>query len=1076
MADKLSRIVFFFTTVFLLGLPAQVSNASLSGSVADSSGAGVPETRVVARNTATNIEYATVSNGEGLYVIPSLPAGEYSLTAERTGFNREIVSNLRLAVDQRARVDFQLQVGSTSESVQVTGQVNQVDMDSSTVGQVIENKRVLDLPLNGRNFSQLAALTPGTLVQGDSQFTGQPSVLVNGNRSGATGFLIDGAENFEQNAQTVQVSPSIETIQEFKVQSSTFGADSGRQAAVVSVISKSGTNQFHGNLFEFLRNRAFDARNFFSVRSEPEDRKRNQFGGTLGGPIVRNRVFFFGGYEGIRQRLATVANSLVPTAAQRRGDLSTLPAIYDPATTDRTTTARERFAGNIIPGSRLSPQALGLLEFIPLPNAPGDRYVANQVGKLTNDQVNFKLDHRVTDKDSYFARFTRDERDQNIPGAFDLVGGDMQHVTNYNAIASYTRTFSPVMLNEFRVSTSRFDLNFDTATQGLAVIDRLGITGLDARKVEGIEGLPILNVTGYGNFGDIGIRPLTQFFTTFNYADTLTWIRGSHTLRVGADLRLYRRAAFNGINARGNYSFGGAMTQNPLSPGGTGSGLADFLLGLPASAGRNYPRLRQVVHWKNLSSFVQDDWKATRRLTLNIGLRHDFSGQPYEERNRIGSFDLVNGRPIAASDEGGTIDRDALLFFTQTELDYLGVTTGESLGFPARTLRNNKWNGFAPRFGFSLDVFGTNKTVLRGGYGIFYTLVGGNLSTQNIGSVPFFRGETFTSDQRFPTLTLANAFPGSGALPVPEIFAFQQDFANSYVQEWSFNIQHQLGRDTVVEIGYVGNKGTALDITYQANQPRTPGAGAIQARRPYPKFSTIAFNTTEGYSNYHALQAKAERRFHNGLTYLAAYTFSKAILMGGQDQNPNDLRDGKGLASYDVPHRFVLSSVYELPFGKGRAMLQRGGWVNAVAGGWQVGGILQVQSGFPFTPTTGRDIANIGTTTRPNRSAQGTVDNLTIDRWFDASAFTNPAAFTYGNSGVNILRGPGSQILDLVASKNFGLGSESRYLQFRAEAFNSLNHANFGLPNANINQPAQVGRIFSAGSPRVMQLALKLFF
>lgn len=1057
-------------------LTAQLNTATVAGQITDSSGAAVPEARVVVTHVRTNVDYRSVTGTEGLYVVPNLPVGDYRVRVERDGFRAQTRSGVQLAVDQRARIDFQLQVGNVADSIQVTGEVAQVDIESSAVGQVIDNKRVVDLPLNGRNFVQLAALSPGTLVQGNSQFTGQASVLVNGNRGGATGFQIDGAENFEQNAQTVQVSPSIEMVQEFKVQSSNFGADSGRQAAIVSVVTKSGTNEFHGNLFEFFRNRVFDARNFFSRDTRAEDRKRNQFGGTLGGPIVRNRMFFFGGFEGTRQRLATVRNSLAPTTAQRAGDFHDGPQIYDPATSVRPNT-RFPFPGNRIPADRISPQAAGLLRYIPTPNSPADRYIVNQVGRLTNDQYNIKLDHRLTDKDSYSGRFTRDTRDESVPGPFPLVGGDLQNVINYNAVASYTRTISPAKLNDLRWSTSRFDLDFDTFSRGENIIDMLRIGGLEGRKREKIEGFPILNVVGYGNFGDIGIRPLQQNFTTYNITDLFTWIRGGHTIKIGGDLRLYRRAAFNGINARGNFSFNGVLTQNPARPTGTGTALADFVLGLPNSAGRNFPRLRQVVNWINLSTFIQDDWKVSKRLTLNLGVRHEFSGQPTEERNRLGSFDLKTGRPLASTGEDGKIDADAFIFFNQAELDYLGVSSGQALGFPARTLRRNIYDSFAPRFGFSYDLLGNGRTVMRGGYGIFYTLVGGNLSTQNIGSVPFFRGETFVTDPLLPTLTLANAFPGSTAMPVPEIFAFQENFKNSYVQEWSFNIQRQIDPTTVLELGYVGSKGTNLDISYQANQPRTPAAGALQARRPFVKFSTIQFNTTEGNSNFHSLQMRLERRFRQGFTYLASYTYSKTIYEAGTDQNPWSMREARSLAGWDAPHRLVVSTVYELPVGQGRRFLDQGGALNALLGGWQLGGILSLQSGSPFTPTTGRDIANVGTTTRPDRLGAGTVEQPNIDRWFDANAFANPAAFTYGNSGVNILRGPGSQNMDAILSKSFQLGGkESRYLQYRFEAFNVFNHTNFGNPNGNINQPAQVGRIFSAGAPRILQMALKLYF
>ncbi len=1055
------------------GILAQT--AQITGRVTDSSGGVIQGVAIKVTHIDTGIQRDAGSNEDGYFTVPLLQPGNYRITAEMAGFKTVSRTGIQLNVDQVARIDLVLEVGEVTERIEVSATAPLLDSETSAVGQVIDNKRVVELPLNGRNFIQLATLSPGAITRGSSQFTSEPEVNINGNRGGAAGFLIDGSENYEQNAQTVMISPSIETIQEFKVQSGTFSAADGRQAGIVSVVTKNGTNQFRGNVFEFLRNEALDARNFFNPDRDPEPLKRNQFGATLGGPVLKERLFFFAAYEGIRERRGTVRNSLVPNLAQRAGNLAGLPPVFDPATTNVTNRTRQRFPSDVIPTHRLNASALKLLEYIPLPNAPGDRFITSHTDQIRVDQYNIRVDHKVSERDSYFVRYTHNHRFSQLPGPFPVVGGDDQGVFSGNGILSYTRIFSPARLNEFRFTASRFNLDFDTFSRDLKIIDTLGISGLEGRKRESIEGFPILNVTGYGNFGDIGIRPLQQRFNTFNWIDTLTWIKGTHTFRTGFDIRRFQRAAFNGINARGNFSFTGTLTQDPSRPGGTGSGLADFLLGLPNSAGRNFPRLRQQIFWTNLSSFVQDDWKISRKLTLNLGLRHEFNGQPLEKFNRIGSFDFTVGKPTSACNAGGEIRQDAFIFFTQSELDFLGVTCGEQLGFPGRTLRQNQYRSFAPRVGLAYDPWGTGRTVFRGGYGVFYTLVGGNLSTQNIGSVPFFRGETFVADPLVPTLTLNNAFPaGPSALPVPEIFAFEKDFKDGYVEEWSFNVQRQLGHHMVLEVGYVGNKGTHLDMAYQANQP-LPGSGAIQPRRPYPKFSTIQFNTTVGYSNYHALQARLERRFAQGLTFLAAYSHSKAIGMTEQSQNPRNLNAGKGLAPFDIPRRFVMSTVYELPFGKGRRWLKPGGWVGRIGGDWQLGAILSLQSGLPFTPTTGRDIANVGTTTLPDRLGSGKIENPSIDRWFDASAFANPVPFTFGTSGVNILRADGFQNLDLSLSKNLYLG-ESRYVQIRSEFFNAFNHPNFGAPSANINQPAQVGRVFSASDPRIIQLALKVFF
>ncbi|MCI0622594.1 MAG: carboxypeptidase-like regulatory domain-containing protein, partial [Acidobacteria bacterium] len=448
MKSKLSCIALLtFSALILRAQLSFAQTAEITGRIMDSSGAVIPDVAVTVTNVETGIKRNTASGGEGYYTVPLLQPAEYKVAVQKPGFKTLTRANIKLVIGQVARVDFTLELGELTQTVEVTTEAPLVDRDTSAVGQVIDSKRILELPLNGRNFVQLTALTPGTLLGATDSNTAQPYLYVNGNRNGDSGFQVDGADNFDQNQGTVHTSLSLEAVQEFKVQSSTFSADSGRQAAIVSVVTKSGTNQFRGNVFEFVRNKVFDARNFFSPSSEPEDLKRNQFGGTLGGPIIRDRLFFFGSYEGTRQRLASLQNNLVPSQDQRRGSMVGLPALYDPATTDPVTRQRQPFQGNIIPASRLDPIATALLDNIPLPNSPGDRYILTTAEKLTDNQYNLRTDYKATEKDSLFFRFTQDHRTQENPGPFGtIVGGKQDDVLSINGVLSYTRLFSPTKI------------------------------------------------------------------------------------------------------------------------------------------------------------------------------------------------------------------------------------------------------------------------------------------------------------------------------------------------------------------------------------------------------------------------------------------------------------------------------------------------------------------------------------------------------------------------------------------------------------------------------------------------------
>lgn len=1063
-----------FTSLLLLGsMCVAAPTGTILGTVRDQSGASVSGAQVMIRSTLTNQSRSTSTDDRGNYIATALPLGAYLIEVTYTGFKSATAGEITLQVDQQARIDFTLEVGDASTKVQVSDIVSLVSTDTSSVGQVIDNKKIVDLPLNGRNFTQLAALTPGALttqVTGTSApLTGSTTVQVSGSQYMKTEFLFDGISSQEQGLDGIQFLPSVDAVAEFKVQSNSFAAEYGRGAAIINATIKSGTNEFHGVLFEFLRNDKLDARNFFSPSRGVF--KQNQFGGTLGGPIVRNRVFFFGNYEGMRLRRGLTRNTLVPSAQWRAGDFSSLPTqLRDPL-------SQAPIPGNRIPQSSISPTSVNLLQFVPLPNSPSGtfQYLANRA--VDGDQGNGRIDAQITEKDSIFLRYSRNVQTDVIPGTLPTSGTLDLDSRAHNAGLGYTRLFSPNLLNEVRLGYTH--LSTVGLPQGLGTnyTTQSGIRGFEETSSQ-FPGFPNIAVTGFGTLlATLNFRPAIAPFDTKQVIEHLTFTKGRHTSKFGVDYRRFHYVEENsGTASRGNFNYGGAYS---------GNGFADFLLGYPNNGQRSYPTNHFGLSDTQVHFFAQDDFKVTPKLTINIGVRYELNSIPKADLAQSSTFDFSTGKIVVSTLPNGQIN-----LTTQQVADVAyslyrdRIVTAAEAGYP-NDLQENSRKQFAPRFGFAYRPFDNNMTVIRGGYGIFYLLQrANNLASYQIQNTPFSLDELKDNTTPIPTLNTTNFFEAPFGLGFPRIATLQRKLDPPYMQQWNLALQRQLTGTMALDVAYVANKGNKLEQRYTSNYA-LPGPGNVQSRRPFPQFGAGTQFANIANSIYHSLQVKLEKRMSAGFSVLSAYTWSKLIddsNIGSQlasVQDPLNFRLERGLGNFDVTHRLVTSFNYEVPFGKGRRF---GGATsaisNAVLGGWQIGGIVQFQSGFPFTPLLGApDPANVGRqyARRPDRVASGEIDDWTVERYFDIGAFRTPQPFTIGNSGRNILRGPGIANWDLSFMKN-AYFTERTYLQLRWEMFNAFNTPQFLNPDTTVDPGGPGGRILSARDPRIMQVALKLYF
>jgi Carboxypeptidase regulatory-like domain/TonB dependent receptor-like, beta-barrel len=1093
---KLTRVVRMLTVIVWLsggGLVAAAQTAQLTGRVTDDRGAVVPDVSITVIQVQTGTKRETTSNEEGYFSVPLLPPGQYQLRAVREGFKAVTRSDITLEISQVARLDIKLDVGQLIEVTEVTGSAAAIETDTSALGNVRTQKAISELPINSRNFTMLVQLSAGavptsTQASGALPITakrGVPITSVNGQRPEDNNLMIEGINISENhNGLGIILYPPLDALQEFKVQSNSMDAQYGRAGgAAISVLYKSGGRNFHGNLFEFHRNSVFDAKGFFDPRDQDNPKFiLNQFGATLGGPVLlprfnrnRDKTFFFFAWESMRNRQAQTAVSTVPTEAFRRGDFSAHPnRIFDPQTTQPqgNTFTRTQFPGNVIPPNQLDPVGLNIVALYPLPNLPGiaNNYVFNPVREVDGNNYDFKLDQNINANHTLNFRYSHGNTESFEPGSLPAPAVGVGSPTGTNKsphnqfVAGWNYTLAANLINEMKFGFTRLNLSQLNLNFGRDLSSEVGIPGANTGAALN-SGLSILNIAGFRPLGENGFTPAVIVSENWQFNDNFFFVLGRHSMKVGVEAQRRRYNAFQSSSARGTLNFGTGFTSNPTSPAGTGIGLADLLLGLPGSGDIQIITGTRGFRRTEAGLYFQDDYKISPRLTLNLGVRYEqFAGWPWTEvGDRMSQFSPSRGVIVAVG----------------------------SPDVPWRSGVRPDRNNVSPRAGLAWQIF--SQTVIRTAYGVFYNAPPLDI-TRNLASNPPYVGRFAFTNNQFDLAGARRASQGFSREIVAAdaaLNAIDFNLRTPYTQQWNLNVQQVLPSSTTLTVAYVGTKGTKLVTRPNINQAR-PGLGAVASRRPYPQFNDISYWSSQASSIYHGLQVTADKRYANGLSFLASYTWAHAIDnatdLFGSPQNVLDLAADRGNSAFDIRHRFVYSFNYDLPFGGGRRWLRDArGVVQAFVGGWQVNGIVQLYSGFPFTVTTAVNTLNGSGAQRahvvPGCKAALSGDERTLALWFNTSCFTTPPPFTFGNAGRNTLFGPGTKQFDLSLFKNFQLGvDKARYLQFRAEMFNAFNTPQFNNPNSNVGAPG-AGSITSAGSivtfqrtPRQIQFALKLYY
>lgn len=1060
---------------------SQVQAGRIVGTIFDTQHASIPGAAVKVTNNATNVTRTVTTDSSGHYVLTPVEPGIYTVSATRVGFQTSIQSNVQVTVGEAVSVDLTLSVGAVTTQVQVTAAAPLLQTGSGSLSQVISSNQIGNMPLNGRNFTELARLAPGTVLlppTGNTEAV-RPEVQNGNDISGVAGnyttFLLDGVDITEEHQGGTWIVTPLDALQEFTVQQSNYSAEDPGAGPAFNTTTKSGTNRFHGDVYEYIRNDDFDARNFFATRTEPF--KQNQFGGALGGPIQKNKMFFFGAYEGQTQRQGLVSVAIVPTAAQRNGNFSApgLNKIYNPLTTTATG-ARTQFPGNVIPSTMLSQQAIFFNKYIPLPNFPDGTYHFTPVQGYNYTRLMFRVDRQFTEATRFFIRYSQNNNSEdnglvNPVTAFPALGKTPLSGDAYDGVIALTSALTPNLVEQMRLGAMFGDYR-STAYfqgQGASLMQQAGILGIAALQNPATSSIPQFAFSGYTGFSGMAYdgRPKFQDRWAYDLNDNLTWVKGRHTLKFG--VRVYfRKILFTDSRTQnGAFNYNGVMTQDPSAPSGTGDAFADWMLGYPSSVTRSNPATWWGGYGWSYAPFAQDDWNVTPRLTLNLGLRYERTPWLTPFRGQGATFVPGQAKPIIVSSSTDQINLRAqpaapLGFKLYGNL----MQTTHQAGLPI-TVTSNDNVQFGPRLGFAWRT-PSSKIVIRGGYGIFFAPERTD-NQLNFNYLPYDLSETINAlINVVPTRTTADFFQGQSfgsgisaaswsPLPVHDKF-------NSY-DHWNFGVENQLTRNTVLGITYVGTRGQHIVGTLNINNP-PPGPGNVQARRPFQNFGSINYTINNGSSIYNALQVRLQQRVSRGLSYLASYTWSKSITTAEAVAAGGDGFMERALSTFDVPQLFNLSGTYALPFAKHSRFL----------GGWQLSGLFNYRSGLPFTPTVSRDVANIGVSNqRPNVIGPCELPNRSLNDWFNAKAFTVPAQYTYGNARANICRADDALETDISGFKTFAV-TESTNLQFRADIFNLPNSAYFNAPSGVVDTKSGTKVTSTSNSPRQIQLSLTFSF
>jgi hypothetical protein len=1091
----------FSLTLILLSQPSavgQTDTSSLSGRVTDPNSSVVVSAEIRLHNQATGAERRVASDARGEYVFTLIPPGRYDVEASAPGFRTFRDAGFLIDVAAPAHLDIALQVGAVSESVEVKAEVSMLNADTAAQGTVIGDEKIESLPLNGRQFIDLALLSPNVNAGGRSVQQNQVRLnqgggfSASGNRTNNNGFLLDGISNLDLDYMSLSLTPILDTIAEFQVQTAQLTAEYGHSAgAQINVVTKSGSNEIHGDAWEFVRNRVFDSRPFNLASALPKF-QRNQFGATAGGPIRKNKLFVFGGYERLtfRQAAGNLTTVTVPTPLERQGNFSASNTIiYDALASPRTA-----FPNDTIPQNRLNPTALIAINAVPAANIPGsiNQYTnSSEVLSQNSNNYSIRADYNLSQTVTLFGRYAAAREDDVTPGntpGYSALG----YALPQNAVFGATAVISTRIVNEFRTGLNRMDYGSGVPEPFFNV---------NGQQMH----LPYFKLTSYAQMGGQGGGASHVRDNTFQVYDNVTWQRDRHLIKAGVEFMFLEYVPINFPNTYGTYQFSSGQSAKSSATDGTGSPLASFLLGYSSTASQSLGNGRLDGHQPILSAYIQDRFRVTPALSLDLGLRYEIAPPLYDTHSQTMGLDFSRVPTAQAIFASGQTGIHEPTFFVCGQV-----------GYPKGCAFTDK-NNLAPRFGLAWQA--DPKTVFRAGAGIYYSLTDFSSISRLTNSLPANIAQTLTSTSFAPTYQGYNILPPSvsiGPSTSVNLYSLDPNQRTSYAMQMSSSLQRQIGHNGVVEVGYTGTLGLKLQVNIQVSNA-LPGSTAVAGRRPYvgavfapgtvfPPYinvtgtsvagGTIAILPNEAQGNYHALYLRGERRFSNGFSFLSSFTFAKAITNAPQfrnaggatgtenspPQNSYNLAAERGLASFSAKFRWVNTVVYRLPFGHGERWLSSGA-ASAILGGWQISSIVSLQTGFPSTINLTGDTAGIGggsggilirANPVPGQNAELPGEQRSTGQWFNVKAFVQPPAYQFGVLGRNTFIGPGLFNIDSTFSKRFRLNDRFS-LEIRAEAFNLLNAANYNQVGRIINAP-DFGQVDSQLPPRQMQFGAKVTF